>query len=270
MPQVSRRRRLAGRLLIGAGVLTLPLTGTITYAASDQPAPPAAPEAPAAPDALLPPLPPVPPTPPSGEAHHPGHRVIVIREHAGKGGSATGGQTRTVTRGNTTVTVTTDHPVSDAEIDRIVSDAEREGGIAARRGQTEAARGEAEAMRAAALAEAGAARAEAAQGRAEAMREHTMKRTEIIRIHDDAVRHATVKMHRLDGPGCRDSASDVTTSDADGRHMIRIKVCAGGAALDGLRRARKVIEQSPDIPAEGRDRALRELDARISEMEKAR
>ena len=275
MPQVSRRRRLVGRLLIGVGVLALPLTGSVTYAASDQPARPplpSAPETPPVPTAPDAPLPPLPPHPLSGaangsEAGHPGHRVIVIREHAGKGP----GQTSTVTRGNTTVTVTTDHPVSDAEIDRIVSDA-RNGEMAAR-GQAEAERGEAEAMRGVAQAQAAQGRAEAAEGRAEAARTHAPARTEIIRIHDGAMGHTMVKlrrMHPLDAPGCVNSAPDVTTSDADGSHMIRIKVCGvRGAALDGLRHARKAIEQSPDIPSEGRARALREIDARIMEMEKA-
>lgn len=252
MPQVSRRRRLVGRLLIGAAVLALPLTGSITYAASDQPAAPAPPSAPDIPLPPHPPLPVVPPSPPSSEADHPGHRVIVIREHSGKDAS----QTRTVTRGNTTVTVTTDHSVSDAEIDRIVRDSGRE----AARGQAEAMRGHAEAMRAEALAETGAARAEAAQGRAEAARERAIARAGIIRIHDNAMGHAH---------GCRNGAADVTSSDPDGSHVIRIKVCARAAALDGLRHARQAIEQSTDIPSEGRARALHELDARISEVEKA-
>ncbi len=60
MTETTNNRRLAGRLMLGAAVLALPLTASISYAASEAPAPPAPPEAP------LPPLaPPAPPAPPS-------------------------------------------------------------------------------------------------------------------------------------------------------------------------------------------------------------
>lgn len=69
MSDLSPRRRLAGRALLGAGLLALPLTASISYAASEAgteaaveapeppapPAPPEAPEAPNAPDAPPPP-----------------------------------------------------------------------------------------------------------------------------------------------------------------------------------------------------------------------
>lgn len=80
-PDISPRRRFAGRAMVGLGVLALPLTASISYAESlTFPEPPAAPIAPAseaapavpkapaadaipAPDA--PPVPPMPPLPPS-------------------------------------------------------------------------------------------------------------------------------------------------------------------------------------------------------------
>lgn len=59
MSETSRRRRWLGRTLLGASVLALPLTASISYAAtSAQPAPPASP---APPSAELPPAPPAPP-----------------------------------------------------------------------------------------------------------------------------------------------------------------------------------------------------------------
>lgn len=65
MSDPTPRRRLAGRALLGAGLLALPLTASISYAASEAqveapepPAPPEAPAAPAAPDAPTPPQPP--------------------------------------------------------------------------------------------------------------------------------------------------------------------------------------------------------------------
>ncbi|AUX70077.1 hypothetical protein CHX26_11785 [Porphyrobacter sp. HT-58-2] len=67
-------RRLAGRALLGAGLLALPLTASISYAASEAqveapepPAPPEAPAAPAAPDAPTPPQPPEAPEAPEAE-----------------------------------------------------------------------------------------------------------------------------------------------------------------------------------------------------------
>lgn len=68
MSDISSRRRLAGRALIGASLLALPLTATISYAGSiNPPAAPAAPAAPQVPDAPQPPAPPPPPLPPSVE-----------------------------------------------------------------------------------------------------------------------------------------------------------------------------------------------------------
>ncbi len=65
MSDLSPRRRMAGRALLGAGLLVLPLTASISYAATDSaaeapepPAPPAPPAAPDAPDAPPPPPPP--------------------------------------------------------------------------------------------------------------------------------------------------------------------------------------------------------------------
>lgn len=61
MAEVSRRRRWLGRAMIGASALALPLTASVSYAASSaQPAPPAPPAPPAA---ELPPAPPAAPRP---------------------------------------------------------------------------------------------------------------------------------------------------------------------------------------------------------------
>ncbi|AKM06654.1 M56 family metallopeptidase [Pelagerythrobacter marensis] len=78
MNDITPRRRMAGRAILAAGLLALPLTATISYAESMDvevplpPAPPAAPEPPAPPAAPLapdaPPAPPAPAAPQSGEA----------------------------------------------------------------------------------------------------------------------------------------------------------------------------------------------------------
>lgn len=76
MSDPTPRRRMAGRALLGAGLLALPLTASISYAATEAaveapepPAPPAPPELPAAPDA-----PDAPPPPPP----HPGAPHVMI------------------------------------------------------------------------------------------------------------------------------------------------------------------------------------------------
>lgn len=63
MSEISPRRRLAGRALIGASLLVLPLTATISYAESiNPPTLPSPPAAPQVPDAPQPPAPPLPPS----------------------------------------------------------------------------------------------------------------------------------------------------------------------------------------------------------------
>lgn len=81
MTPPSNRRRLLGRALLGTGLLALPLTASITYAAVDEDselpaAPPAAPEAPAAPAApeALASIPDVPDAPTA-----PGQKRVVIK-----------------------------------------------------------------------------------------------------------------------------------------------------------------------------------------------
>lgn len=65
MSHTSPRRRLAGRAFLGLGLLSLPLTATISYAASEEvPAVPEPPAPPAPPVPLSPPMPPEPPEPP--------------------------------------------------------------------------------------------------------------------------------------------------------------------------------------------------------------
>jgi beta-lactamase regulating signal transducer with metallopeptidase domain len=85
MFEMSPRRRLAGRALLGAGLLALPLTASISYAASealrDVPAPPAAPSPEAPPVPVAPPAAPDAHTPP--EAPNP--PSVVLIERAGEG-----------------------------------------------------------------------------------------------------------------------------------------------------------------------------------------
>ncbi|HTM96422.1 MAG TPA: M56 family metallopeptidase [Croceibacterium sp.] len=91
MDDISHRRRLLGRGLLMAGVLALPFTATVTYAASEQP-----------------------------EATHPTktvsqHRMVIVDVDGGADPNDPDLHTRTLTRDGRTVVLKTDHPVSDAE-----------------------------------------------------------------------------------------------------------------------------------------------------------
>ena len=66
MSDISPRRRIAGRAMLAAGVLALPLTASISYAESV-----VAPEPPAAPSPVVAPLPPTAPVPPNVAAAPP-------------------------------------------------------------------------------------------------------------------------------------------------------------------------------------------------------
>ncbi|MEL6877292.1 MAG: M56 family metallopeptidase, partial [Pseudomonadota bacterium] len=65
LSNMSVRRRIAGRFMVGAALLALPLTASISYAEEQVPEPPAPPAAPLADAAPLPPKPPTPPAPPA-------------------------------------------------------------------------------------------------------------------------------------------------------------------------------------------------------------
>ncbi|MFM5886353.1 MAG: M56 family metallopeptidase [Novosphingobium sp.] len=110
MTEPSPTRRLAGRLLIAAGVLALPLTASITYAAQDAPpAPPAAPDAPAAPEAPAAP----------GKAEK---RIVIVQKH-GENVDDARLRTRTVIKDGKTVVFKTDKDLNDAELDKALEEA---------------------------------------------------------------------------------------------------------------------------------------------------
>lgn len=107
MTEPTPRRRLAGRLMIAAGVLALPLTASISYAAADDPvappAPPAAPGAPAAPEKVE-------------------KRIVIVEK---EGGAKDGAKlkTRVMTKDGKTVVFKTDKDLSDEELDKKLEEA---------------------------------------------------------------------------------------------------------------------------------------------------
>lgn len=83
MSDHSTRRRWAGRLVLAAGVLALPLTASVSYAQAEAPPPPPEPPvAPLPPEAAEAPLPPrAPEAPTVTEATASPHRVIRVERH---------------------------------------------------------------------------------------------------------------------------------------------------------------------------------------------
>jgi bla regulator protein BlaR1 len=102
MNDVSRRRRLIGRSLVIAGGLALPLTATVTYAASE--VVDAAPEADA----------------PEQSRQVTRHQVVIVDVDKGADVDEADLHTRTVIRDGRTVVLKTDRPLSDAEAEERV------------------------------------------------------------------------------------------------------------------------------------------------------
>lgn len=261
MSEPTPRRRMAGRALLGAGLLALPLTASISYAASESiaavpqppeppaplappppPAAPAVPEAPvppSAPDAPQPPTPPQPPEPPA---------VIVLNA---KGGA------------DVTEQVWRDGEGRERRM-RIVTRRDRDAAEADARHARHAeafSKADHEAMRAAvrtALAEADKVLADLpviiADARAEADAANAEARA--------AGSRARFMVRQECKPGS-DEVSETTTKD--GVQVISIcqrRVMA--SARKGLEEARAEIARDKDIPEETRKMLLRTLDGQIA------
>lgn len=253
MSDPTPRRRMAGRALLGAGLLALPLTASISYAASESaiqapqpPAPPAPPAAPVAPDAPQPPLPPAAP-----EAPEP-PKVIVFERHTGgaKEGAGEGDQE------------VTEHVWRDAEGKekrvRMVFRQAPDAMVLSRR---------IEGLRAADKADHDKLMAELRAGLAEADK----ALADLPRIIGDA--RASAEAARVAGHprvivkhGCTPGGEEVDETTAnDGTRIVRIcqrQVMA--SARNGLEEARAEIARDKDIPEETRKQILETLDRQIA------
>jgi len=234
MPDRSKRGRWAGRMILAAGALALPLTGSISYAQSDAPPPPeppAAPSAPAAPRPVAAPLPPAPPAPPSGAAEDTmRHRIVRIERH-----------------------------VAEDEVDS--ADESRE----VRRGISRHSDGMSAEERAVFDRETAEMHAELAKEKAELNRELERelgkdgKVRREMRIATADARHAGPRV-RVE---CRDGQDEVTESvkGKDGREELWIcQAAAFAEARRGLAEARAELRSDRDMHAKARAEALRAID----------
>lgn len=254
MSRLSPRRRWAGRALLGAGLLALPLTASISYAAtepatdaqvSEPPAPPALPAAPDGPDA-----PPAPPAP--GEP-----RVVVIEKRI----KHDGGEEEVVEHvirggdGNEKIRIMMrdlsggpggglDRETIEKHFEALKSGkkAEREAAIAALRADMEARRA----------------------------------RGDVMMLRRDLGAPPPPMPPVMVMSGCKPGSSDTveTSEDKDGRTRVmicqtRIADTARAGLKDaraGLEEARAEIAGDKSIPEATRKRVLQSLDAQIERL----
>ena len=254
MSDPTPRRRMAGRALLGAGLLALPLTASITYAASDggskAPALPQAPRVPAPPEPPLPAeapeAPESPEAPEAPEAPEPPAVALF---------------------GGTGETDISEHVWRDAEGNerrvRIVTHGGPEAEARAMRGEGMEAMGKAE--REAMVAEVRAALAEADRELAELPRMLAAARAEAETANAEA-RAAGSSARVLVKQECHRGSEEVTeTTTRDGTRVISIcqrRIMA--SARKGLEEARAEIARDRDIPEDTRKQLLRTLDGQIA------
>ncbi|MEE4338513.1 M56 family metallopeptidase [Erythrobacter sp.] len=271
MSDLSPRRRLAGRLVLGAAVLALPLTASISYAEASAPEAPVAPEAPQTPgDAPQPPQPPAPPQPPEAprapapeaietvdpdtatpqvfyeeeseyvtisEDENGKRRKVIVKRVTDGDGKTVSKDERAIALGTRTEVIRAkraDGEMSEEEIEAIMVEV-REGLAAADRALKDVPAIVAEAM-----AEAGS---------------------------DTMVKQRTVIEMKCD-PASDEVAT--TSTDADGVTVVRL--CQSRVmeqALEGIREARRSIAENREMSASMRKKVLRELDRQIDSWEDA-
>lgn len=253
MSDLSPRRRLAGRALLGAGLLILPLTASISYAAAGQadevpqppepPAPPAPPSPPTAPDAPQPPTPPEAPEPPKtplavvflgSEGANEGDDRTVVSEHTTRGADGKERTVKIVRRDRANgepLSVHVGRPEGMSRQDHAIMTAALREGLA----EAERVRADLPRILATAFSEAEAARAHAPR---------------VIMMNNC----------RLDG-----DAPTETITDKDGKQTIMIcQPRISSLARQGLEEARAEIKGDKDIPEATRKEMLEHLDRQIA------
>lgn len=233
MTDVSASRRWAGRLLVGAAALALPLTGSISYAQDD--VPPAAPEAPVAPSSPIAPeapaAPPAPPAPPVEVVTRDGKtRIVRIERHREGEGEAKGERKRTEKR----IIIRNGHEMTAedrAEFERDMAEHKED-------------------------------MADLEKDLAEMHRDLAKDQAEIQR----EVKLAMADAHRARPQvrvRCRDGQRDVveTVAGKEGETIFVCQAVAMAEARKALAEARVEIARSRDISAKARAEALRSIDA---------
>lgn len=239
MTDISPRRRVAGYATLGAALLAVPMTASITYAETPVPAPAAVPAPPAAPAPLAAPMPPAAPAAPAPiafqaitefdpdvefetdvEVDHSKEKVFVrIDEREDKHGT----KHRNVKKERTVIMNTEGHTLSKEERAEIMAT------VRESLAEVDEILAETDVIVKEALEEAGAARTE-------------------------------VKME------CRGGDTDVATTveNDEGRTVYLCKAKIMAHALSGLKEARAEIAKDNEMSSEMRSELLETLDEQIS------
>jgi bla regulator protein blaR1 len=265
MKNISQQRRWAGRAaLVGAALVALPLTATVSYAvvqADAQPTPPTPPTPPTEP------APPTPPTPP---------RVIVV----GSGEDASMTERRIERDGRTIIVRSAGAGMSDAEVDRIVAEALADDAIA--QGGATANTSADGTRRVVVVRRSSSNTTSSSSGQSASSSSSSSSggtgddqpvnsSTTFVFRHDGAAGQAVTSTSCDDDPTAQRIAR---TRPANGGQLtLRVIRCGGGDAptrLEVLRQARRSMAAMPEggMPAEARTAALAELDELIAEAER--
>lgn len=255
MSDPTPRRRMAGRALLGVGLLVLPLTASISYAASgsvleapEPPEPPAPPSPPQAPDAPEAPDAPTPPEPP---------HVMIIETRTGSPDGADAGEGAS----HVTERVWRDADGKERRV-KIVTRQMIDGDALAR--QLEAIEGLDKADRGAMLAELRAGLAEADRALADLPRIVAEAQADGARAQASAQASAPRVMMLKSCSASFKGETEVVNSK-DGKQTIMIcqpRITASARA--GLEEARAEIARDKDIPEDQRMQILRTLDSQIA------
>ncbi len=246
MSDMSSRRRMAGRLFVGAGLLALPLTASISYAESaaapEPPAPPSvasvAPAVPSAPAAPTPPIAPAPPTPPAApimaeaivsvdpdvKVESEVDVIVTVDDDA----RADGQKKRKVKKVKKYSVHRDGKPLSDEEREEIMREVRES------------------------LAEADEAIAESRVEIRHALAEAGQMRTEVIMK-------------------CRSDSDEVAEVEEGQNGQQTVYLCQARVmahALEGLKEARSAISENREIEGKMRKQLLETLDEQISTWEK--
>ncbi|ALE16642.1 Regulatory sensor-transducer, BlaR1 /MecR1 family [Altererythrobacter epoxidivorans] len=251
MNEFSNRRRLAGRGLVAAALIALPLTASISYAENTPPEVPAPPAPPAPPEAPVAPVAPAAPV-----ALQAANEVGEVEESDGE------------TQVFVIKTDGEDGKTEEVRKVRVVKKIEGEKGakpLKVHREERIIIKGDGEKLSKEELAE---LRRELAEGMAEMDIE--------LKEAMEEQRHALIELHELEGDmvdikiDCNDGKAKEWT-DKNGRKIT--KICATSvmaSALGGLKQARASIAADKEMPAEVRAEVLRSLDEKIREMQARR
>ncbi|MEL7197312.1 MAG: M56 family metallopeptidase [Pseudomonadota bacterium] len=256
MSDTSKTRRIAGRAMLGAAALALPLTASISYAESQ--AEPPAPPAPVAPaiDAPVPPAPPAPPVspapdvaplPPAPPATASSVTILKVDPDTG--------ETREIdvdTEEDVTVVVKSDKNSKTTSRYKKVS--------ITNNGQKLS-----EEERQEILAEVRESLAEADHELKRVPQQIEMAMAE-LREAEGGIGRTVIKME------CSSSSDDVATTTTDQNGVTTTMICQSRVmahALEGLKEARKAILRSPDLDKSMRKDIVKELDRQIKDWEKS-